>query len=104
MKPDSPHGAEAHPSASPKPHHVLVQVATTAGFWPAEGYEEIPENQKVRVFLSRAADKLHITDTNNWLAKVGDRELDIERTYAELSLSGKVTIDYGPREGGGGRA
>lgn len=83
-------------------NHVLVAVVTTSGSYPAEDFERVPANQKVRVFLKKAAQHLHIVSTENWIAKVNGREIDPEKTYEENKLRGKITIDYGPREGGGG--
>ena len=86
----------------PQPQHIHVTVITTAGVWPAEGFESIPVHQKVRQILLRAADHLKITDTSGWVAVADGKELNIEATYLENGLHGCVSIDYGPREGGGG--
>jgi hypothetical protein len=85
-----------------KPNHLLVAVLTTAGTYPAEGFDEVPENQPVKVELAQAAKALKLTNTTNWVAKVGGTELDIEKSYAANNLSGTVDINYGPRETGGG--
>lgn len=86
----------------PKPNHLLVAILTTAGTYPAEGFDEVPKNQPIKVELQQAAKALKLTNTNNWLAKVGNAELDIEKSYADNHLTGKVEINYGPRETGGG--
>ncbi|MBV8758829.1 MAG: hypothetical protein JO257_16190 [Deltaproteobacteria bacterium] len=86
----------------PKPHHLLVAILTTAGAYPADGFNEEPENQPIKVELEKAAKVLKLTNTATWIAKVGDTELDIEKSYASYHLSGKVEINYGPRETGGG--
>lgn len=83
-------------------HKVQVVVITTSGLYPNHGSEGVPPNQKVRVQLKQAADKLHLTDTDGWVARVGGREIDPDKSYAENGLSGTVRIDWGPREGGGG--
>ena len=85
-----------------KPHHVLVAVLTTAGSFPATGFDEVPEQEPVRVELYRAAVKLNIANTEGWIATVCGRELAIDASYAANRLSGKVEINYGPRETGGG--
>ena len=82
--------------------HVEVAVITTSGSWPAEGFLKVPAHQKVRQQLNEAVRELKISDTTGWVAKVNGREIDIERNYIENGLSGQVSIDYGPREGGGG--
>lgn len=93
-----------HPGGGEK--KVRVAVGTTSGFYPAEGFDEVPPNQKVDVQLKKAAKALNITDTSGWVATVteptGKRAIDPSRSYADNGLSGEVTIDWGPSEGGGG--
>jgi hypothetical protein len=84
-------------------NHVEVVVVTTSGSWPDEGFERTPSNQKVKIVLKKAADKLNIVSTKNWVAKVNGREINPDLSYEENHLTGKITIDYGPREGGGGQ-
>ena len=84
------------------PHHIDVVIVTTSGVYPATGADQLPINQPVRVQLARAAANLGITDTAGWIARVGGVEIDANRSYEENSLDGSITIDYGPREGGGG--
>lgn len=90
----------------PKEQFVEVSVATTAGFYPAEGTDRTPVHQKISVILHQTQNKLHITDVTNWVASVTDdngyRELNPESNYLDNGLSDKVEIDWGPREGGGG--
>lgn len=81
-----------------------VAVVTTSGSYPATGFEKTPVHQKVEVILKKAANKLNITDTTDWVAIVNESEIDFGQTYLELGLHGQVEIDYGPREGGGGNA
>jgi hypothetical protein len=85
-----------------KPQHLLVAIITTAGSFPAEGFDEVPENQPIKVELARAAKELKLTNTTDWVAKVGNTELNIEQSYLANHLSGKVEINFGPRETGGG--
>jgi len=84
------------------PNHIDVAVITTSGSWPADGYESIPNHQKVSVFLKKATDKLGIVSTAGWVAKVDGKVIQVDNTYLENNLSGKIDIDYGPPEGGGG--
>lgn len=84
------------------PQHLDVVIATTAGFYPAEGAERVPINQPVKVQLAKAAKALKIVDTAGWIARVGTQEIDAEKSYAANGLKGKVEIDYSRREGGGG--
>lgn len=83
---------------------VHVAVVTTSGSYPADGYDKSPVNQKVRIFLAEAAKKLKIADFSNWIARVGNKEINPEQTYEENELSGEIDIDFGPRESGGGNA
>src|SRR5690348_6964299 len=85
-----------------KPQHIDVAVVTTSGTWPEAGFENVPIHQPIKVQLQRAVKELKITDTTNWIAKVGNKELDVEQSYERNNLTGQVEIDYGPREGGGG--
>lgn len=85
---------------------VDVSIATTAGFFPTEGFNRVSTNQKVEVELEKAKNELKIKDTMGWVATVtssaGKRTIDPAKSYIENSLSGKVEIDWGPSEGGGG--
>jgi hypothetical protein len=85
-----------------KSQHIEVAVVTTSGVWPHKGFDSVPIHQLVKVELQHAVSKLGITDTKNWVAKVGKQELDIEKSYLANGLKCNVEIDYGPREGGGG--
>lgn len=89
-----------------KKNHVEVSISTTAGFYPAEGFDEAPENQKVEHELNQAKHALKIKDVAGWMATVttasGKRTIDPNKSYAENGLEGRVEIDWGPSEGGGG--
>lgn len=89
---------------TPHEHFVEVRVVTTAGVFPASGFERESANQPVKVFLKTAQTALRITDTTNWIAVVSGRRIDSERSYAENHLEGRVEIDWGPDHGGGGNA
>ena len=85
---------------------VEVSISTTAGFYPAEGYVQVPVDEKVEFQLEKAGRELDIKSTSDWVAKVngpkGMRAIDPMKTYMENELSGQVDIDWGPKEGGGG--
>ena len=82
--------------------HIQVRVITTAGSYPEHGHESVPVSEAVSAVLARAAAKLSITDTTNWVARIKANEVDPARSYADLGLHGEAKIDYGRREGGGG--
>lgn len=86
-----------------KENHLQVEVVTTSGSWPKEGYETIPSHQKVKIVLKQAVDSIQIVSTDKWVAKVKGREINPEINFEENNLSGTITIDFGPSEGGGGR-
>lgn len=83
---------------------IEVRVVTTAGVYPESGFERAPEKEQVRVVLKRADEKLHITDPQGWIAVVSGRKVDINRTFRENGLSGRIEIDWGPDHGAGGYA
>lgn len=90
----------------PHDQFVEISISTTAGFYPAEGFERVPLHQKVSVLLGKAQAELKIKDLAGWIATVtegsGKRTIDPARSYLDNGLSGKVEIDWGPSEGGGG--
>jgi len=100
------HSKESGGGHEPDDHFVKVSISTTAGFYPAEGFDRVPVNQKVGIELRKAAEALKIKDTAGWIASLitptGKRPVDPGKSYAENGLSGKVEIDWGPSEGGGG--
>ncbi len=85
---------------------VEISIMTTAGSYPAEGYNRVPFHEKVEIELEKAGRELNIKATDDWIARVngpsGMRMIDPAKTYLENKLSGKVQIDWGPKEGGGG--
>jgi hypothetical protein len=91
---------------SPKEQFAEISISTTAGFYPVEGFERVPVHQKVSVLLQKAQKELNIKDIAGWIASVtdssGKRQIDPARSYLDNALSGKVEIDWGPSEGGGG--
>lgn len=91
---------------SSKEQFVEISISTTAGFYPAEGFERVSVHQKVSVLLEKAQKELKIKDIAGWIATVtgdsGKRQIDPARSYLDNGLSGKLEIDWGPSEGGGG--
>ena len=90
-----------------KKEEIEVSISTTAGFYPAEGFNTVPEKQAVQHELDKAKHALHIKDVAGWITTVvtpegGKRTLDPEKSYLENGLKDKAEIDWGPSEGGGG--
>ena len=85
---------------------INVAIGTTAGFFPKAGFDQVPVNQKVQVELTKAAEALKLTSTIGWIVTVpatsGMRTIDAAKSYTDNNLSGEVTLDWGPSEGGGG--
>ena len=81
---------------------VQVSVVTTSGAYPRKGTESVPAHQPVQRFLDEAKRALHLTDTNDWVATVNGQPIDPNKSYVDNGLTGKVAIQWGPREGGGG--
>ncbi len=82
---------------------VAAVVFTPAGIYPDEDdFRRVPETEVIKAVLDEAAEKLHLTNTSDWVARVGERELDIKRTFREECLAGIVEIHWHKREGGGG--
>ncbi len=98
--------AEKEIERSNKKEHIEVSISTTAGFYPAEGFDSVPEKQAIEHELQKAKHELRIKDVTGWIASVitpaGKQTLDSSKSYAENGLSGKAEIDWGPSEGGGG--
>ena len=82
--------------------HVQVRVTTTSGTYPSTGFDTVPAHQPVKQELKKAADALTIVDTTGWVAKVNGIDIDAGKSYTDNGLSGAVSVDYGPAEGGGG--
>jgi hypothetical protein len=93
--------ANEHSGEKPETH-IDVVVVTTSGSYPESGTDRVAAHQPVRNELTKAAQELHIVDTAGWVARVGGTEIDVDKSYIDNHLTGAVTIDYGPREGGGG--
>jgi hypothetical protein len=93
-----------HEHEKKEDNFVEVSISTTSGFFPASGMDRVAIHQKVRVELKKAADKLELTNTDGWVATVGNppREINVEQSFDANHLTGKVEIVWGPRHGGGG--
>lgn len=83
-------------------HTINVRVITSSGQYPEHGHEKAPLTEPVQMILERAAKKLQILDTSQWVANVNGSPIQISMTYAQLGLHGEVKIDWGRSEGGGG--
>lgn len=82
--------------------HLKAQVYTTSGSYPQDGYASVKATDPVSELLKKAKEKLRLTDTEGWDASVGGNLIDPNKTYQQNGLTGTVTIQWGPHEGGGG--
>ena len=96
--------AVEHLRTRPKAPHELVEVTvfTTSGTFPEEGALRVPPVTVVKQVLARAAAKLDLTDTTDWVVTVGGRDINPNNSFTQNGLSGRVELEWGPREGGGG--
>lgn len=85
-----------------QPAIVLVSVYTTSGSFPRHGTRRVRATRIVNDFLKVAARKLRLTDTTGWIVSADGRDINPALSFAENGLAGTVTLNWGPREGGGG--
>jgi hypothetical protein len=83
-------------------NHLNVQVVTTSGTYPEEGFDSVPLSQPVHVELDKAKKQLEITDTSNWIVSASGNPVDPQKSYADNGLTAEAKLDWGPKEGGGG--
>lgn len=82
--------------------HISLQIVTTSDNFPEEGFREFNQHEKLATVLQQAAAKLKLKNTDGWVAKVGDRQLDPAKTLAENGLTDETRIQWAPVERGGG--
>lgn len=83
-------------------HQILVEIATTSGFYPDGHPDRVPESEVIEIELNKAATALKLTNTANWVASVNKRPINPQLFYEDNGLKNKVVIDWGPPHGGGG--
>jgi hypothetical protein len=83
-------------------HKVFVTVITPSGIYPEDGPDKINDDKSVSDVLAKAAKKLKLTNTADWVAYVGDRQIDPNRSFKDNGLSGTIEIEWHKPEGGGG--
>lgn len=81
---------------------VDARVVTTAALYPAEGYERVPDKQKLTPILHRAAAALALTDTGGYIVTVNGNVVDPNQTFEMLGLTGQIDLRWGPEAGAGG--
>lgn len=91
---------EAKPDSAGK--KISYAVITPSGRYPEEGEEKINADKQVADALKKAANKLKLKDTTDWVVFVGDDEIDSNLSFEAQGLVGTILIEWHKREGGGG--
>lgn len=81
---------------------IRVAASTTSGRIPKDDFVTVQTDQPIEVLLHNVAKELGLTDTEGWVARTDDQEINPKLSYQENKLCDKVIIDWGPSEGGGG--
>lgn len=82
--------------------HLSLQIVTTSGNYPDDGFRDFNQHQKLAAILQQAAAHLKLKNTDSWVAKSGERQLDPSKTLAENGLTDRTHIQWAPVERGGG--
>lgn len=82
---------------------VAVAIITPSGIYPSEDtlYRADAESP-VATVLSLAAEALGLTNTTDWVARIGEREINAQESFKKLHLRCIVDIEWHKPEGGGG--
>ena len=82
---------------------VAVAVITTAGIYPSEDeFQRVDRDRVIEKVLDKAAKNLKLTNTDDWVARVDDKEINTKLTFRQEKLKGIIEIEWHKREGGGG--
>lgn len=86
-----------------KHHDVAVAVITPVGTYPDDDdFRRASETTVIAAVLEDAANKLKITNTTDWVARVDGREINTSHSFKQEKLSCIVEIEWHARAGGGG--
>lgn len=97
---DERHDSEKHKH---KEDEVAVSVITPAGVYPDEqDYRKASPNDRIKLILDLAAEKLKLKNTQDWVVRAHGREINPDHTFSEEHLKEIVEIEWHKREGGGG--
>ncbi len=81
---------------------VGAQIVTTSGNFPDSGFGEFSSREKLRAVLKDAAGHLKLHNTDGWVARLGNRQLNPDLSLAENRVPNDSRIFWGPAEPGGG--
>jgi hypothetical protein len=94
--------ANEHGQERKDENHVDLRVVTGAGNYPESGFRSYNIHEKLGIVLQQAAKELKLQNTEGWVAKSGERELDPARTIGENQIQDEAKIFWAPKEPGGG--
>jgi hypothetical protein len=83
-------------------NQVALQVITTSGNFPEQGFRKFNMHEKLEVVLKEAAKDLKLQNTQGWVARLGDRQLNPSLTLEANQIPNDSRIFWGPTERGGG--
>jgi hypothetical protein len=83
-------------------HKIEVKVVTTAGNFPESGFKEFNRHENLETVLKEAAEHLKLHNTETWIARVGDRQLNPALSLEANQIPDKSKISWAPSEPGGG--
>lgn len=84
-------------------HDVAIAVITPSGIYPSEDtLARVTRDTPVAEVLQRAAAHLKLTNTGDWVLRVGERTLSPHETFKHLGLTCIVDLEWHKAEGGGG--
>lgn len=84
-------------------HDVAVAVITPSGIYPSEDtLARVARDTPVSEVLQRAATHLKLTNTADWVLRVGERTLSASETFKHQGLTCIVDLEWHKAEGGGG--
>jgi len=81
---------------------IAVQVLTTSGNYPSDSFEDLNRHEPLHAVLSQAAGRLKLRNTDDWVAKLGDRVLNTQLSLEANGIPSRSQIFWGPVERGGG--
>jgi hypothetical protein len=81
---------------------IELQVVTTSGNYPSEGFRAFNGHELLHAVLSQAAGHLKLRNTEGWVAKLGDHVLNPQLSLEANGIPRGSQIFCGPVERGGG--
>ena len=83
-----------------KPIHV--QIVTSSGNFPETGFKRFNDDEKLETVLKEAAAHLKLQNTGDWIARLGDKQLDPALSLEANHVPDHSKIFWAPPERGGG--